>query len=106
MAGVAKAYAIKEQQPDAEHLFFALHTYYATFIKLLAVQIAQYYLMPKIGSGLAAVANLESASLRSYLDKMERGGIFADFGIRNFTVSGHASSKMLLHHCSRVASTT
>jgi SAM-dependent methyltransferase len=84
VAGVVKAYAIKEQQPDAEHLFFSLHTYYATFIKLLAVQIAQYYFMPKIGSGLAAVANMESASLRSYLAKMERGGILADFGIRNF----------------------
>ena len=84
VAGFARAYAVKEQRLDAEHLFFALHTYYATFIKLLAVQIAQYYLMPKIGSGLAAVANLESSSLRSYLAKMERGGIFTDFGIRNF----------------------
>jgi SAM-dependent methyltransferase len=84
VAGVARAYAVKEKQPDAEPLFFALHTYYATFIKLLAVQIAQYYLMPKLGSGLAAMANLESSGLQSYLAKMERGGTFADFGIRNF----------------------
>ena len=81
---LAKSYAVQDQQPNAERLFFAIHTYYATFIKLLAVQIATYYLMPKVGSGLAAVASQDAASLRSYLVKMERGGVFADFGIKNF----------------------
>lgn len=65
-------------------LFFAIHTYYALFIKLLAVQIAHYYLMPKVGTGLAQVASADTEQLRSYLSKMERGGVFADFGIKNF----------------------
>jgi hypothetical protein len=30
------------------------------------------------------VANTDSTALRNYLAKMERGGIFADFGIKNF----------------------
>ncbi|MEW6717258.1 MAG: N-6 DNA methylase [Chloroflexota bacterium] len=69
---------------SALHLFFAIHTYYATFIKLLAVQIAHYYLMPKVGTGLAQVASADTEGLRAYLHKMERGGVFADFGIKNF----------------------
>lgn len=81
---LAKSYAVSDPAPDAESLFFALHTYYATFIKLLAVQIATYYLMPMVGTGLAHEAAKDSAGLRAYLQKMERGGVFADFGIRNF----------------------
>lgn len=83
-AGLARLYAVKDRAPDLERLFFAIHTYYATFIKLLAVQIAHYYLMPRVGTGLAAAASYESEHLRSYLEEMERGGIFAQLGIRNF----------------------
>ena len=81
---LAKSYAVKDRDPNAERLFFALHTYYATFIKVLAVQVATYYLMPKVGTGLAQVAAYDSHALQQYLNKMERGGVFADFGIKNF----------------------
>ena len=83
-AGLARSYAVHEREPDLERLFFAIHTYYAAFIKLLAVQVAHYYLMPKVGTGLAAAASYESERLRAYLQDMERGGIFAQLGIRNF----------------------
>jgi SAM-dependent methyltransferase len=83
-AALAKSYAVKDAQPDLERLFFAIHTYYATFIKLLALQVAHYYLMPKVGSGLGAAANYPSDKLRGYLARMERGGLFAELGIRNF----------------------
>jgi SAM-dependent methyltransferase len=66
------------------HLFFAIHTYYAIFIKLLAVQIAHYYLMPRVGTGLAQLASTDTEGLLAYLRKMERGGVFANFGIKNF----------------------
>jgi len=81
---LARAYGIQDHDPSALHLFYAVHTYYATFIKLLAVQIAHYYLMPKVGTGLAQVASTDSERLRAYLHKVERGGVFADFGIKNF----------------------
>ncbi len=94
LAGLARSYGILPsprvgrgaggEGPSALHLFFAIHTYYAIFIKLLAVQIAHYYLMPKVGTGLAQVASADTESLRAYLRKMERGGVFADFGIKNF----------------------
>jgi len=81
---LAKSYAVKDAQPNLERLFFAIHSYYATFIKLLALQVAHYYLMPKVGTGLAAAANYDADKLRGYLAKMERGGLLAELGIRNF----------------------
>ena len=84
VARLARSYGVGDPDPSELHLLFAIHTYYGTFIKLLAVQIAQYYLMPKVGTGLAQVASDDTASLQAYLGKMERGGIFADFGIKNF----------------------
>lgn len=81
---LAKSYAVKDARPDIERLFFAIHSYYATFIKLLALQVAHYYLMPKMGTGLAAAASYDTDKLRSYLDRMERGGLLAELGIHNF----------------------
>jgi len=81
---LARSFAVQDKNPDIEQLFFCIHTYYATFIKLLALQVAHYYLMPKVGSGLAAVANYESEKLRDFLEDLERGGLFAQLGIRNF----------------------
>lgn len=40
--------------------------------------------MPKVGTGLAAVANHDTEKLRGYLIEMERGGLFTQLGIRNF----------------------
>ena len=81
---LAKSYAVKDPDPDIERLFFAIHTYYAIFIKLLALQVAHYYLMPKVGTGLAAAANYDPDRLCGYLARMERGGLLAELGIRNF----------------------
>lgn len=83
-AALARLYAVTDRSIDLERLFFSVHTYYATFIKLLALQVAHYYLMPKVGTGLAAVASMPSDRLAKYLREMERGGIFAELGIRNF----------------------
>ena len=83
-AEIGKEYAIKDKNPDLDRLFFAIHTYYATFIKLLALQVAYFYLMPKVGSGLASSSDYPSDKLCDYLQEMERGGLFAQLGIRNF----------------------
>lgn len=81
---LGRLYAVKDKQPELENLFFAIHTYYATFIKLLALQVAYFYLMPRVGTGLAVAANYDTERLRSYLIEMENGGLFAQLGIRNF----------------------
>jgi hypothetical protein len=64
--------------------FFCLHTYYAIFIKLLAVQIVHYYTMPKLGTDLKKAATLESEELKAYLYRIEEGGLFKELGIINF----------------------
>lgn len=84
MSALASGFGVDEEDPDPLRLFFAVHTYYATFIKLLAVQIASYYAFPMLGTGLQEVASYSSDRLRSYLEKMERGGVFTDFGVSNF----------------------
>lgn len=81
---LARNYGIRESSPNALLLFFAIHTYYATFIKLLALQVAHFYLAPNLGTGLQQVASYSSGQLLDYLRKMERGGIFRELGINNF----------------------
>ena len=66
------------------YFFFCLHTYYATFIKLLAVQVVHYYAMPKLGTDIRQAATFGSGQLQAYLEKMEQGGIFKELGIANF----------------------
>lgn len=81
---LARMYGLADWTPDLEKLFFAVHSYYALFIKLLALQIAHFFLMPKMGTNLGAVADYDSPKLRSYLTDLETGGLFAQLGIRNF----------------------
>lgn len=80
----AKKFGISGQKIQPFHFFFCLHTYYATLIKLLAVQVVQYYAMPKLGTDLKQAATLERDQLKEYLKKMEEGGIFKELGIINF----------------------
>lgn len=81
---LARAYGVDQKKPDLDRLFFAVHSYYALFIKLLALQIANFFLMPKMGSGLGSVGDYDSERLRRYLVDLESGGLFAQLGIRNF----------------------
>jgi type I restriction-modification system DNA methylase subunit len=80
----ARRFGIISENIQPFDFFFCLHTYYATFIKLLAVQIVQYYAMPKFGTDLKKATNFESEALREYLRNLENGGIFRELGIINF----------------------
>jgi len=91
---LARLYAVRAAPRDKLHpfkLFFAIHTYYATFIKLLAVQIVNFYARTKVTRivhhepvTLQQAVSLDSGGLQSYLRTMEEGGIFRHLGIRNF----------------------
>ena len=91
---LARLYAVRASARDKLHpfkLFFAIHTYYATFIKLLAVQIVNFYartkvarLAPREPVTLQHAVTLDDQSLQGYLRAMEEGGIFSQLGIRNF----------------------
>ncbi len=91
---LARLYAVRAAARDKLHpfkLFFAIHTYYATYIKLLAVQIVNFYASSKVARiaphepiTLAQAVGMDAAGLQGYLRTMEEGGIFRHLGIRNF----------------------
>lgn len=91
---LARMYAVRAGAHDKLHpfkLFFAIHTYYATFIKLLAVQIVNFYARSKVARiaahepvTLKQALSMDAAGLQDYLRTMEEGGIFRHLGIRNF----------------------
>jgi methylase of polypeptide subunit release factors len=75
---------IVDGKPQPAQLLFAVHTYYAIFIKLLAAEIVSFFnpWMPR------QVERLQSATspgkLKEELEELERGGIFHQMGITNF----------------------
>jgi len=79
----ARRFGITGQSVQPFPFFFCLHTYYANFIKLLAVQVVHYYAMPKLGTDLRQAATFGSDQLKSYLEKVEDGEIFRQLGITN-----------------------
>lgn len=91
---LARLYAVRAGARDKLQpfkLFFAIHSYYATFIKLLAVQIVHFYARTKVARiadhepvTLQQAVGQDSEGLRQYLRTMEEGGIFRHLGIRNF----------------------
>jgi len=80
----ARRFGISGGDIKSFYFFFCLHTYYATFIKLLAVQVVHYYVVPKLGTDIRQAATFDSQQLRAYMEKMEDGGIFRELGITNF----------------------
>jgi hypothetical protein len=85
--GLEETYGFGEGKADPEKLLFALHTYYALIMKLLAAEVASLYIAPKLWSYLRT---LEEAyyrgheNLREGLRELEEGGVFARLGIVNF----------------------
>lgn len=85
--GLEEVYGFGRGRADPERLLFALHTYYALIMKLLAAEVASLYVAPKLWSYLKA---LEDAYYRGHerlkeeLKELEEGGIFARLGIANF----------------------
>ena len=79
---LAAHYGITEATPAA--LLFAIHTYYAIFIKLLAAEIASSFSPLGVSILKKCVAAPTSAKLRQELEALEQGGIWAQLGITNF----------------------
>ncbi len=70
--------------PQPAPLLFAVHTYYAILIKLLAAEIVSFFnpLMTRQVQRLQSA--ITPAKLRRELQELERGGIFHQMGITNF----------------------
>lgn len=85
--GLEEVYGIAKDKVDYEALLFAVHTYYALVMKLLAAEAAVLF----GGFFLKSYTRkLESAYLKSAdllwgeLKELEEGGIFVNLGIENF----------------------
>jgi SAM-dependent methyltransferase len=80
---LAEFYVVKGK-PQPAQLLFALHTYYAILIKLLAAEIVSFFnpWMPREVEKLQSATT--PAKLKRELEELERGGIFHQMGITNF----------------------
>ena len=89
LKGLEKEYGLNAKKIDYDALLFAIHTYYALIMKLLAAEIAYLY-----GTGRwlkSYVAELDDAYMRGLeefrrvLEELESGGVFRKLlGITNF----------------------
>ena len=68
---------------DAAKVFFVLHTYYALLIKLVASLAAARFAGGK-SAPLSSLAAKKNDDLRQAMSDLERGGLFREYGIRNF----------------------
>lgn len=68
---------------EAQRVFFALHTYYALLIKLVA-SLAAARFAGGVSAPLSGLASKEGDELRAAFADLERGGLFREYGIRNF----------------------
>ena len=80
---LAEFYVVKGK-PQPAQLLFAVHTYYAILIKLLAAEIVSFFnpWMPRQVEKLQSATT--PAKLKRELEDLERGGIFHQMGITNF----------------------
>ena len=78
-----KGMGIDPKEADAPKVFFALHTYYALLIKLIASLAAARFAGGTVAP-LSGLASKEGAELQQAFEDLERGGIFREYGIRNF----------------------
>jgi SAM-dependent methyltransferase len=69
---------------EAEHFFFALHTYFALLVKLIAWRALSRHLAVKLGvPSFGELISADSQTLRQRLEELESGGIFRAFGLTN-----------------------
>ena len=80
---LADFYVVKGK-PQPAALLFAVHSYYAILIKLLAAEIVSFFnpWMPRQVERLQSATS--SAKLKRELQELEGGGIFHQMGITNF----------------------
>ena len=84
VAEVAKDYGV-EGEADGAALFFAIQTYYALILKLLAAEIASRYYDSVVMSFLKELreAAADEKKMRERLARLEEGGPMAWYGVLN-----------------------
>jgi hypothetical protein len=86
LVGLVDCYGL-EKKVDVEKLLFAVHTYYTILMKLLTSEIVTLFADSLLGSYLKRVEEAyyrNPQEMRTEMQDLEEGGIFALVGIRNF----------------------
>ena len=78
-----KAMGLKPEAAEAPKVFFALHTYYALLIKLVASLAAERF-AGGVPTPLGNMASQDDDALHKSFIDIENGGLFRQYGIRNF----------------------
>jgi len=69
---------------EAERFFFALHTYFALLVKLIAWLALSRHMAVKLGvPSFGELISADSQTLRQRLEELESGGIFRKYGLTN-----------------------
>jgi len=71
-------------ESDLKPLLFAVHTYFALIMKLLAAELVSLQAGYLLARPIADLPSLPSEELRGWLSELEDGGLFARQGIHNF----------------------
>jgi hypothetical protein len=79
---LANHYNVPDENPA--ELLFAVHTYYAVFMKMLAAEIVASFSPLGTSTLKKLIAAPTSVKLRDELSNLEQGGIWSQLGIRNF----------------------
>jgi hypothetical protein len=80
---LAEAYGVEGgRRLKAAELLFAVQTYYALFLKLLAAEAASFF--RGLPSPLPTLARAGGGELRRETEDLERGGIFRRLSVENF----------------------
>ena len=80
---LAEFYQVGAKNPKPAELLFAVHTYYALFMKLLASEIvAFFHRLPTPLQGMMKAGT--SAKLKREMEELEAGSIFRHLNITNF----------------------
>lgn len=78
-----KGMGLDPKYVEAPKVFYALHTYYALLIKLVA-SLAAARFAGHASTPLSTIANKYGHDLKNAFSELERGGLFREYGIRNF----------------------
>lgn len=74
---------LRPEEAEAAPVFFAIHTYFALLVKLIAAMAAARF-AGNIAEPLKELSGKEGEDLRNALNYLERGGALREWGLRNF----------------------
>jgi len=78
-----RAYGL-DSRHSLKTALFAVHTYYALLMKLLAAELVAMQKESLIESFLASLPSADDAKLQEAIERLETGEVFAHFSVQNF----------------------